>query len=196
MAIFSLKSKEVLSNLTAPANIDLGAMIPIATQTVGAGGTSSITFSSIPQNYEHLELRVISQSSYTAYNSNVQYQFNSDTASNYAWHYIAGESGSGAFTGVSTSSTLIRPDGGATPGSYYAAFGYFIVSILDYANTNKYKTLRSLGGFENNTSGRVTLGSGLWMNANAITSITLTLLSGNFVQGCSAALYGIKRAGA
>ena len=56
MAIFSLKSKEVLSNLTAPANIDLGAMIPIATVT--GNGSNYADFTSIPQTYEHLQIKI------------------------------------------------------------------------------------------------------------------------------------------
>ena len=33
----------------------------IATQTVGAGGVASVTFSSIPSTYKHLQLRIMSR---------------------------------------------------------------------------------------------------------------------------------------
>ena len=61
MGSISLKTKSKSNNLTAPGDVDLGAMIPIATSTVGAGGVATVTFSSIPANYEHLQLRYITR---------------------------------------------------------------------------------------------------------------------------------------
>jgi hypothetical protein len=69
-------------------------------------------------------------------------------------------------------------------------FGAGIVDILDYANTNKYKTLRALAGVDFNGSGRVGLTSGLWQSTSAINAITLE--GSSFVQYSSFALYGIK----
>jgi hypothetical protein len=63
---------------------------------------------------------------------------------------------------------------------------------LDYANTNKYKTLRTLNGSDANGSGVVQLRSGLWMSSSAINAITLSTSAGNFNQYSSFALYGIK----
>jgi hypothetical protein len=67
-----------------------------------------------------------------------------------------------------------------------------VLDILDYSNTNKYKTLRALDAGDSNGSGNMEILSNLWMNTAAITSITLTLDSGNFTQYSSFALYGIK----
>jgi hypothetical protein len=72
-------------------------------------------------------------------------------------------------------------------------FGTFIIDILDYANTSKYKTQRGLGGADLNGSGYISFNSGNWRNTNAITSISLTPLYGSqFAQYSSFALYGIK----
>ena len=57
MASISLKNKSKSGNLTAPGDVDLGAMIPIATTTL-ASGAASIIFTDIPTNYEHLQLRM------------------------------------------------------------------------------------------------------------------------------------------
>ena len=66
-----------------------------------------------------------------------------------------------------------------------------------YKRQSKYKTQRTLGGYDNNGAGVVGLSSGVWMNTNAVTSITFVPGGGtNFVQYSSFALYGIKKAGA
>jgi hypothetical protein len=68
-----------------------------------------------------------------------------------------------------------------------------VVDILDYANTNKYKTVRSLGGIDNNGSGFLMYNSGLWMNTSAITSLSFTFDSPNtFTEYTQFALFGIK----
>ena len=72
-------------------------------------------------------------------------------------------------------------------------FGSGVIDILDYANTNKYKTVRTLSGDDKNGSGYVVFGSGLWQNTNAVSTITLTNHGAtNFQQYSSFALYGIK----
>jgi hypothetical protein len=66
---------------------------------------------------------------------------------------------------------------------------------LDYANTNKYKTTRSIGGNDNNGSGFVSLISGLWLSTSAISNIEIIPLNGTlWTQYSHFALYGIKGA--
>jgi hypothetical protein len=156
----------------------------ISTVTVGAGGASSIVFNSIPATYTHLQIRGISKMSSGA---SLYGQLNSDTGSNYARHYING-SGSGAASGgnSSFSNMFFGSTANAT-----STFGANIIDILDYTNTNKYKTTRSLSGNDANGSGFVQFMSGLWMNTAAVTTITITGDS-NFDQYSSFALYGIK----
>ncbi len=121
-------------------------------------------------------------------------QFNSDTGSNYSWHRLDGDGDTGAATaGSATSQTTIIVDRFTASTATASQFGAFILDILDYANTNKYKTTRNLGGYDNNGNGLITLGSGLWQNTNAITSIKLIDRSGNnLIQYSQFALYGIK----
>jgi hypothetical protein len=69
-----------------------------------------------------------------------------------------------------------------------------ITDILDYANTNKYKTTRTLSGNED-TNATVAVRSALWRNTSAINTITLTQInSSNFPQYSFFALYGIRGA--
>jgi len=72
-------------------------------------------------------------------------------------------------------------------------FGAFVADILDYKNTNKYKTIRALSGNDQNGGGLIGFHSGLWQNTNAITSITITEFNGNnWMQYSHFALYGCK----
>jgi hypothetical protein len=195
MASISLKYKSKSGNLTAPGDVDPGAMIPIMTSTLGSAA-ASITFSDIPQAYEHLQIRGIGRAANAVTDENLVIQFNSDTASNYSLHNIYG-TGAAAGTNASvnfTASYFARVSGAS---STAGNFGIAVAEILDYTNTSKYKTIRSISGHDQNGSGYVTLMSGNWRSTAAITSITIKNdSSSNIASGSSFALYGIKRAGA
>jgi hypothetical protein len=164
----------------------------IATQTVGSGGASSITFSSIPSTYTHLQVRGIGRENTGGGTGGgpCTINFNGDSGSNYTWHIMEGN-GSSVAGYNATSATYGRI--GLNPGSSSTAnfFGPIIVDVLDYTNSNKYKTVRSLNGFDLNGSGGADFTSSLWMNTNAITSITIGDSYG-FAQYSSYALYGVK----
>jgi hypothetical protein len=166
----------------------------IATTTLPSS-TSIVTFSSIPSTYKHLQVRWIARSDRASFADYFKVTFNADTGSNYSWHYVQGN-GSTAATNNSTSSGLTsfilnRAAPGA--GQNSNVFGAGVIDVLDYADTNKYKTTRTLGGFDDNSVGEISLQSGNWRSTSAVTSLTLTIGAGvNFVQYSSFALYGIK----
>lgn len=157
----------------------------IATVTVGAGGSSTVEFTSIPSTYTHLQIRQITSNTT---DGDIYMQFNNDTGSNYTRHFLYGN-GTNAVAG----NDLSTQSGGYTT-TTSGNFGGQIIDILDYANTNKYKTSRMLTGFDNNGSGFIVLYSGSWRNTAAVSSIKLLVTSGNFRQYSSFALYGIKGA--
>jgi len=166
----------------------------IATVSVGSGGSSSISFTSIPATYAHLQLRCIGRSSRTENSGYAVISYNSDTGTNYSYHALTGDgstASAGGDASVSYQTLIYFP--GALRGSNI--FGVGVVDILDYANTNKYKTLRVLDGYDSNGAGYSALQSGSWRNTNAITSITITEYnSNNFVEYSHFALYGIRSA--
>ena len=156
----------------------------IATQTVGAGGAASVTFSSIPSTYKHLQIRA---SVKMASGGDVSCYLNSDTnVNNYRRHYVYGD-GSTAAAGYQTTLGIVPGYVGSGSG-----FGTFIQDLLDYTDTNKNTTSRSLSGVDNNGSGLVILYSGLWMNTAAVTSIQYVGYGANFSEYSTFALYGIK----
>lgn len=184
----------------ASANQSAGATSyeSIATVTVGAGGASNVEFTSIPGTYTHLQIRILGRDNRSggAVTDNWRIRFNSDTGSNYTRHEMWGDgggsysygagnetSGSGASLSLSTTSSTSNN------------FGVAIIDVLDYANTNKFKTTRGFGGTDNNGGGAVALSSALWRSTSAITSITLFGENGGTIQQYStAALYGIRSA--
>ena len=176
------------------ADPDFGVFESIATTTLSSS-TASVTFGSIPQTYKHLQIRGIARTDRASTFDGGYVQFNSDTTlSNYTLHILSGTGSAATSEGYSTASGagLQTP---TTGGNTILAntFGSFVMDILDYANTNKYKTIRSIGGFEDNTNARIQLLSGAWLNTAAITSITLDVIQGtNYKQYSSFALYGIK----
>ena len=158
----------------------------ISTVTVGAGGSSTITFSSIPSTYKHLQLRSINLTG-TSLNT-INMTFNGSSSS-YSQHVLYGDGSSAAAASVtSTTNAVIGLNGTSTAPSA------IIVDILDYTSTDKNKTVRSLSGFDANGSGYVQLRSSLWYaTPAAINSISITIAGGfNFSQYSSFALYGIK----
>lgn len=166
----------------------------IATTTVGAGGSTTVTFSSIPGTYTHLQMRIIAQASTTTEQFNPMYfDINSDTTStNYYRHHLQGN-GSTVVASAQQLSFIAQIQDKNNSAS---TFSGVIIDVLDYANTNKYKTMRCLyGGDVNGAGGIVGLASSLWKNTNAISSITLSLSGGSspkFTEYSSFALYGIK----
>lgn len=173
-----------------------GSYESIATVTVGSGGSSSVSFTSIASTYSHLQLRYIGGSSNSASNDQIILRFNSDSSSsNYTTHQLQGNGSAASAYGFGTGGFAGAYLDKALTGNSTTIFGAGVVDILDYANTNKNKTMRSLQGYDANGNGFITLQSALWLNTAAITSITAVLSSStNFRQYSHFALYGIKSA--
>jgi len=166
----------------------------IQTVTVGSGGASSITFSSIPSTWTHLQLRYMAQAtgsgSYTPYlqmgNGSI------DTSNNYSFHFINGNGSSVTAVGQSSSGNNVIITSVISNNSNTNIFGVGIIDILDYANVNKTKVIRNLGGADSNGSGNVGLFSGAWFSTSAINTLTLFNGGANWAQNTTFALYGVR----
>jgi hypothetical protein len=179
-----------------PGNLAVLAYESIATIN-GNGSASSVTFSSIPSTYKHLQIRTTMLN--TSGIGSVFMEFNADGSGIYWSHSIYGN-------GTSASSNNYNPGSpnGSIPisgfGSGQLSSTYptvSIVDILDYANTNKNKTARILTGTNTNaisSNGDVAqLISGSWPSTSAITAIKFRNDYGTaFSTSTSFALYGIK----
>ena len=168
--------------------------IKIASVTVGAGGASSIDFTSIPSTYTDL---VVKLSGRTAYNNiagsiSAYVRFNGDTGSNYSGRRVIG-TGSSATSDNSSTTSFISTFLDIT--AYTAnTFGNAEYYIPNYAGSNR-KSISVDGVTEHNaTLSYAALVAGLWTGTAAITSISIfpEPTTGNFVQYSTAVLYGIK----
>ena len=168
----------------------------IATAT-GTGSSNTITFNSIPGTYQHLQIRYIGKTAYNQISSSaILFRINGDTGTNYSTHRLIGGGSSAASQGYSSQTSFFGL--GITNGSTTIVnmMGVGIIDIHDYASTTKNKTMRSIFGFDCNTNNvqEITLGSGVWLNTSAITSLTLVANDGNWSTNTQIALYGIKGA--
>lgn len=168
-----------------------GAFELIST-TLLSSDTATVTFSTIPQTYKHLQVRYVAsyRDAYTDIYA-APLRFNNDSGTNYSSHRLSGAStnGYGLTVGVSSvgsaNQSWIIPNfiGDSQKVNY---FGVGIIDILDYSSTVKNKTTRTLSG---SAPYGVILSSGSWMSTAAVTSLSLY---GPFIPGSRFSLYGIK----
>ena len=166
----------------------------IATVTVGSGGASSVSFTSISGSYQHLQIRGIGRCNLGGSPGQVQSLFvrlNGVTASNYAVHILGGDGSSASASAASSQTSMTSLGLAATSNGTASVFGGVVIDILDYASTTKATTCRVLTGADYNGSGFVRLVSGLYTGTGAVTSVSLNPDS-PFVQHSTYALYGIK----
>jgi hypothetical protein len=152
---------------------------------------TTITFSSIPQDYKHLQLRSVSRTNAGTIDFNV-ILFNGDTAANYARHRLYA-SGTTVATGANASTAA--PYGGISSISTDASgiFAASITDILDYSSSSKNKTVRNQAGTSGSAAVQLGLYSSVWLNVSAVTSLTITSSSASTFQiGSRFSLYGSK----
>jgi hypothetical protein len=150
---------------------------------------SSIVFDNIPQNYSHLQLRIMARTTQAGATDGLRIFFNTDTT-NYRTHALIGNGSSASTADVGYINIGDTPGATATAG----IFGCMILDILDYPSSSKNKVLRTLAGQDQNGSGSSRLLSGLWFGTpTAITKIILNSANdANLAIGSHIALYGIK----
>ena len=150
---------------------------------------ASVTFSSIPQIYTDLVLKISArQGSENAHS----FRFNGDSGNNYS-HQILGTDGSSASSALTTGAPQIVARGINPGGATANTFGNLEYYIPNYTNTSYYKTVSVDGVNETNAteiySGLV---AGIWNSTSAVTSIEILARAGNLVQYSTFYLYGIK----
>ena len=164
--------------------------IKIASVTVGSGGASTISFSSIPSTYTDLCLKVSLRVTESNTVGSVGVTFNGSTSS-YTNRRLFGTGSSAISDSFGTGFIYIGSVNAAT--SLSSVFSNGELYVPNYASSNNKSTSADLVQENNITEGYQFLMAGLWSNTAAITSITLSPASTfSFVQYSTATLYGIK----
>jgi hypothetical protein len=164
-------------------------MYPIASTTLSSNG--QVSFTGIPATFTHLQIRCTARSADSGTTSRQIYvYFNGDGASNYAGHYIYGD---GANVPGGNALTVTYGAVAAIPaaGNLANVYAGVVIDIVDYANTSKNKTLKSIAGVDFNGSGAVSFSSGHWRNTAAINRVDVNT-EGSFLAGSRFDLYGIS----
>ena len=156
------------------------SLVPIAWTQLGST-SSSVTFSSIPQTFQDLELVCSPINSTTA--SNMTVRFNGDTGTNYSRTQLWGDGSSALSARASNESLMYFGSALVSPN-----IGLIKAYMLNYtASTNKTVIARA-----GQVSDIVICRVNLWRNTSAITSITCSTDAGQFATGSTFALYGVK----
>jgi hypothetical protein len=177
-----------------------GAYESIATISVGSGGQTNIDFTNIPQTYKHLQIRGISRVTYSGGTiRSIYFQCGTggtlDTTSKYSQHGLSTTADS--FGAATANGRALGPEivlgYAAAGGSTANSFGQLVIDILNYTNTDTYKTINSITGFVSSTGyGGAAMHSGNWQNTGAINTIRIFASGEDSAQYSRYALYGIK----
>jgi hypothetical protein len=158
----------------------------IASQTLANSTTQFLDFSSIPQTFTHLQLRC----SVRATAPNPSDYFAIYISSTQAGHTLYGDGATAAASGAINSfgyGISQIPASTATAN----VFASSIIDLLDYRNTSKTKTYRSITGYDVNGAGYVALSSTFDPSFTSALS-QITIFAGSaFVTGTRFDLYGI-----
>jgi hypothetical protein len=170
------------------------AVIEAISTTYLEADAASVTFSSIPATYEHLQLRFSAACTHTDVVA-CYFKYNGDTVTgNYSSKRMRGATSTASAGATTGGAPLLFSFGPTLPA---ASFGVGILDILDYANTNKNTTTVCVRGGNNDSASTpdiVGMNSGLWDNTAAVHTITVTISSGNMARGSEFTLYGLNSA--
>lgn len=179
------------------------AVIEAITTTYLEADTSSVTFSSIPSTYKHLQVRATIRSTSTGsggYNGNLKCRLNGQTGSIYANSLML--SGDYNYSGGPTATAWFNANDDYMNLAYAPTFriltpvyGSAIIDIFDYANTNKNTTVSVFGGVgmgDKDGNGHSVCVSSFVMDYTSAIDTIYFFGHNNFVRGSSFALYGIE----
>jgi len=160
----------------------------------GNNSSSTISFTSLPTGYRHLQIRVSARVGGSVASNNLLIRFNSISTTSYSSRGLTGK-GSGTnqasaetFTGTNAITLRDSLTDGSNSGTMTSIQ---IIDILEYQQTTKTKTLKVVGGAMYSPA-TVYLYSGMLNNTAAITSIDLIAGASAFSANSNFSLYGIK----
>ena len=170
----------------------------IQTTYVETFDVASVTFSSIPATYEHLQLRICPRTdqAYGSVELSVQFGVGGviQTGTDYYSHWMAGYNTT-ATAGGGTARDYFKLFVGSGDHPARAQYAGIVADILDYANASKNTTISGIGGTAHAvTTPYVAAFSGLWDGTGAIDTLKIHgwHLTGDLLRGTEISLYGLN----
>lgn len=173
------------SNVITP---DFKAFELIST-TVLSSATANVTFSSIPQTYKHLQIRMVTRGNYSSGIFAIYTSFNGNQSC--SWHRFKADGASMSADGYGSQGVMVlgnQPNANDTSNSFAGT----IIDINDYTSAAKNKTANYISAFTGSNYGFLHFGSGAQFDTAAINSITIGQQGNQFIAGSRFSLYGIK----
>jgi hypothetical protein len=160
-------------------------------QVVGSGGAASMTFTSIPATYTDLVVKISARGVNGDPYCYTSLALNTVTTNQTARGLNGTASSASSFTATNFQFFI---NGNTSTASTFSNNEFYIPNYAGSTN----KSLSLDGVFESNSSSAdnnyLQLMADLWSSTAAITSITITGVSGNLAQYSSAYLYGVSNA--
>ena len=161
----------------------------IATVTVGSGGSSTIEFTSIPQTYTDLVVKLSTRTNESQIFGAVTMDLNGSTSSQSVKYLY----GSGTSAGSLNPGSVLYIGDGVGANATANTFSNMEVYIPNYTSSNNKSASADAVGENNATGAYMSFTALLWSNTAAITSIRFNAItSKTFAQYSTATLYGIK----
>lgn len=166
----------------------------ISSVTVGAGGASSIDFTSIPATYTDLKIVASLKDNFADTENAYTVKFNNSSTSDYSIRTVFGRGGVGTFASASASSQTSLGLGDSTAATGTAStFNSAEIYIPNYAGSTNKSVLADTVTEANASRAIAKLTAGLRANTDAINQVTISTTGGaSFIQYSTAYLYGIK----
>lgn len=172
-------------------------MQPIYTQTVGAGGASTIVFNNIPQNFTDLKIVGSARTNYAQTFDDAYIRFGTagviDSGNAYSWNVLYGNGSTVASSRVVGYTLLnqITVNGGNATAN---AFGNFEIYVTNYVNGAFKQTTINYANETAATTSYAGQVAGIWRNSNPITKIEIGNTTGStFQQYSTFTLYGVSQ---
>ena len=169
-----------------------GAMVPIVSYTFTADGNNP-NFTNIPQDYQDIRIVVNSRGADTAGTSVLFSIYVNGFGSAFASRTTIQGQGTTVTsyrhsTSTPTYGMQFYEAGGTAPNG---VFSMATADILDYTNTNKFKTYLTKIHSNTSTAGIMELTATTYASTAAVTSFQVSG-TGNFKAGSTVTIYGIK----
>jgi hypothetical protein len=158
----------------------------------GTGSSGTITFSSIPQTYRHLQIRLLTRCTNANIVNNIFVNYNSNFGASYDNQFLFGNTGNNFYSGRGNGDKIELPvasPGTSAPANYHSPV---IMDIVDYSITTKNKTTKSFIGSPITNGFQISLNVGQFRSTAAISTITITVQNASFTSSSIIALYGIR----